>query len=126
MILQAYLSVCLPVCLPTYLPVCLSVCLSKEWCLRIFPGRTHILSYLKREEKSCILDHHFDWIDTQAQLFALGYGVGHPAAAVGHLCVKVHPVARLGLCHEEDVHLKEEAQVDGQGERARGHTCGKQ
>lgn len=46
-----------------------------------------------------LLDHHFNWIDPQAELLALGYGVCDSAAAVGNLCVKVHPAARLRLCH---------------------------
>ena len=53
-----------------------------------------------------LLDHHFDWIDSQAELLALGDGVCDSAAAVGHLRVKVHPSARLRLCHEQDVHLR--------------------
>lgn len=47
----------------------------------------------------CLLDHHFNRIDSQAELLALGYGICDSAAAVGHLCVKVHPAARLRLCH---------------------------
>lgn len=53
-----------------------------------------------------LLDHHFNRIDSQAELLALGYGICDSAAAVGHLCVKVHPAARLRLCHQQDVHLK--------------------
>lgn len=52
-----------------------------------------------------LLDHHFNWIDTQAEFLALGYGICDSAAAVGHLCVKMHPATRLGLCHQQDVHL---------------------
>ncbi len=47
----------------------------------------------------CLLDHHFNRIDSQAELLALGNGICDSAAAVGHLCVKVHPAARLRLCH---------------------------
>lgn len=47
----------------------------------------------------CLLDHHFNWIDSQAELLALGYGVCDSATTVGHLYVEVHPAARLRLCH---------------------------
>lgn len=47
----------------------------------------------------CLLDHHFNWIDSKAKHLALWYGICDSATAVGHLCVKVHPAARLRLCH---------------------------
>lgn len=53
-----------------------------------------------------LLDHHFNWIDSQSKLLALGYGVRDSAAAVRHLGVKVHPAARLRLRHQQDVHLR--------------------
>lgn len=53
----------------------------------------------------CLLDQHFNRIDSQSEFLALGYGICDPAAAIGHLCVKVHPAARLRLCHQQDVHL---------------------
>lgn len=53
-----------------------------------------------------LLDHHFNWIDSQSKSFALGYGVCDSAAAVGYFYVKVHPAAGLRLCHQQDVHLK--------------------
>lgn len=64
--------------------------------------------------QGCLLDHHFNRIDSEAELLALGYGIRDPAAAVGHLCVKVHPAARLRLCHQQDVHLRGAERVDRQ------------
>lgn len=53
----------------------------------------------------CLLDHHFHRIDAQAEHLTLGYGICDSAVAAGHLCVKVHPAARLRLCHQQNVHL---------------------
>lgn len=53
-----------------------------------------------------LLDHHFDGIDSQSELLALGDRVRNPAAAVGHLRVEVHPAAGLRLRHQKDVHLR--------------------
>lgn len=46
-----------------------------------------------------LLDHHFNGIDSQSELLALGDRVRDPAAAVGHLRVEVHPAAGLRLRH---------------------------
>lgn len=58
-----------------------------------------------------LLDHHFNWIHSKAELLALGYGVCDSATAVGHVRVKVHPAAGLGLFHQQDVHLREAGRV---------------
>lgn len=46
-----------------------------------------------------LLDHHFNGIDSQSELLALGDRVRDPAAAVGYLRVEVHPAAGLRLRH---------------------------
>lgn len=85
--------------------------------MRIVSGSIpYLISY--KIVRCFLLDHHLNWIDPEAQLFALGYGVRDSATAVGHLCVKVHPVAGLRLCHQEDVHLEEEGRAKGERESA--------
>lgn len=54
-----------------------------------------------------LLDNHFNWIHSEAELLALGERVCDSAAVVCHLGIKVHPAARLRLCHQQDVDLRE-------------------
>lgn len=38
-------------------------------------------------------DDHFDWVHSDAQPFVVWDDKRHAAAAVGHLCVEVNPLA---------------------------------
>ncbi len=55
--------------------------------------------YVKGMLQGYLLDDHFNRVDSQAELLAFRNAICDSAAAVGHLCVKVHPAARLRLCH---------------------------
>lgn len=51
-------------------------------------------------------DHHFDWVNPDAQTFIFGDDKRDAAAAVSHLRVEVHPFTGRRLGHDVQVNLQ--------------------
>lgn len=52
-----------------------------------------LLSKVKSKVTLFSPDDHFDWVHSDAQPFVVWDDKRHAAAAVGHLCVEVNPLA---------------------------------